>query len=79
MKVHIYSTKAPSGRCCLMALQVSEVLGVYGLEALNLAERLFDGQYSWANPFVVALDDLDQVRRLRSVCSEYGIDVGFPE
>jgi hypothetical protein len=71
----ISSKKPPSGRALLLAKALSEVSTLSHQEAILLTYDIFNGINSPENPAIVTIKDNIDVRELRDICAECGIDV----
>lgn len=75
MKLALYSTDLPSGNAVALAMSISKATGIGASEAMQLAMKLFGGEYQSKNALELALTDNCNVKDLVDRCNEFGIHV----
>ena len=75
MRLVLFSQGYPSGRCILLASELHRSATLSGDDAMQLAERLFDAQFTAESPANVESVDAESADRLARLCSEFGITV----
>jgi hypothetical protein len=75
MKLKLYTSVPPSGRCLILIKCLQMVSLADPKWCIEGGQRLFDGQHSAENPLVVQVEAPENVVLLRSTCDEYGITV----
>jgi hypothetical protein len=75
MKVRIFSTEPPRGRCLTLIQKLNEVTNLPSPECVALGERLFAFAHKRANAVEVALIGPMMIEQLRATCAELGLTV----
>jgi len=75
MKLRFFSNGYPRGRCIVLAQQLHQVSGRAPAECVQLAERLFDAQFSQAEPAVLEVLGSNPTNELEATCASFGITV----
>jgi hypothetical protein len=75
MKVYLFATEVPHGRCLLLARKLREATSVSGEDAIILAEKLFAWRHKANNPVAVEVPDGLAAEELRRFCENLGISV----
>jgi hypothetical protein len=73
MKLLLYTTGQPNGRCLLLAKGLQEITGMAPSESIYVAEEIFAGQHERDNPVTITVSDATRMDVFYAACAESGI------